>query len=624
MRNIFLIFAMLFFTCLNAQVSTHTVQPKETVYGLSKQYNISQKQLKDANPFLYERELMIGDVLTIPSTDDKSDELPVVDVKDYEDDDFYYKVIQPKENLYRISKDFGLEKEVIISLNPSIEERGLQIGDVIRIPKKDKKKPTEEKVPEGMHKIKLGETVYSIAKSYGLEMADIYAVNKNLQTDDLKPGSYIKIPENKTVVIVENYFQHKVENDEPIFSIMRKYDVSLSDLIKLNPELKNGLVEGMMLKVPMEKGAIIEEAQKKIVINDNNHSDREINIVWIMPFFMNNQAAFKGERKVAQDFYMGGKIALNELMKKGKRVNIRVLDDQNNKQVLDSFLDSEEMIKVDAIIGPFYQEMIAYTAERLSETNIPIFSPFINGEALERFENVYLATPREKEAANIIIDEMAKDYNGSQTVYIVTTSQEESIAKYVQDRFLEKFPNANLILTKNTNDLTLKKNIETNENGEDIVNYSPILAVLASENNNLGTQFVDKIISQNTEAQKGYSLFFVSALDVFDVRNESKINKLKEIGFIYTATRMVNTFGENEKKIIQLFDETYCQKPNKYMALGYDVVYDVIDRMDKSGKISKFDARRAETRLSSKIGYQQIKNAKAKLNKELRIIRLGN
>ena len=99
---------------------------------------------------------------------------------------------------------------------------------------------------------------------------------------------------------------------------------------------------------------------------------------------------------------------------------------------------------------------------------------------------------------------------------------------------------------------------------------------------------------------------------------------MKEVGFTYTATRLVNTFGNSEKVILQNFRDKYCTLPTKYMSLGYDVVYDVVDRMDKSGKISDFDAKRSETRLSSKIGYDKVENGNAKINRELRIIRLNN
>ncbi len=47
------ILALLLFvgaSALYAQQKTHTVQAKETVYGISKQYGVSQEELYKANP----------------------------------------------------------------------------------------------------------------------------------------------------------------------------------------------------------------------------------------------------------------------------------------------------------------------------------------------------------------------------------------------------------------------------------------------------------------------------------------------------------------------------------------------------------------------------------------------
>ena len=631
MKKLFVSISLIFSMLAVAQVKTHTVQAKETVYGISQLYGISQEALIQANSFLNERGLQIGDVLEIPG----QQELPEQEINDHEDDAFYYRVIRPKQTLYSLSKEYDVPQETIKSLNPFIEEKGLQINDVVRIPKKNKPSSgvTENiMVPEGMHLVKSGETVYSIAQQYNLEMADIYAANRDLQTEGLKQGALLKIPTNKTVAVPvsgDKYFQHEVEKEETVFSILRKYDITLEELIAENPELQNGLKEKMILKIPMKRGAKLEEAPKLVETNADNFKDNEINIVWMMPFFLDSPNSNKGERQVAQDFYMGGQIALERLMKAGKNINVEIVDVQGDTKNIDRFLDSPAIDRVDAIIGPFFQINVEHVARKLEKTDIPIFSPLINSESLESFNNVYLSTPRDEYAADLIINEMAEAYNGKQEVKILTTSKEENIANYIKTGFEKRFSGAKVTVTKNPSDLKLveHKTIKTVQEGEEIkeveeITYDPILAVLASENNNLGNQFVKTITEQNAESIDGFSVYFVPALDVFDTSNINNINALKEIGFTYTAIRLVNTFGANEKQILADFKDKYCMVPTKYMSIGYDVVYDVVDRMDKSGKISDFDAKRSETRLSSKFGYDKVDKGNARINKELRIIRL--
>lgn len=635
MKKIFFSVSFIFSLLAYSQVKTHTVQAQETVYGITHRYDITQEQLYKANPFLNERGLQIGDVLQIPGQADES-QLPQQEIADYEDNEFYYRVVKPKQTLYSLSKEYGISQETIKSLNPFIEEKGLQVNDIVRIPKKvgDKVNVTEQvpAVKEGMHLVKAGDTVYSIAQMYGLEMADIYAANRDLQTEGLKKDTYLVIPDKQKVTVSvptkgDKYFEHKVEKEETVFSLLNKYDITLDELLAVNPELQNGLREGMTLKIPMVKGAKLEEAPKIVTTGTDNFKDNEINLVLMMPFFLDTPNSHKGERQVAQDFYMGGQIALERLISSGKNINVKIIDVQGDKGSIDQFLDSEEIKRTDAIIGPFFEENLHHVAQKLEKTEIPVFSPVISSENLEPYKNIYLTTPRDEYAADLILDEMIKAYK-DQEVKILTTSKEEVIANRIKTGFEKKFRDAKVTVTKNPNDLKLKENktVTTSPEGEEteVFTYEPILAVLATENNSIGDQFVSTITKQDPANIEGFSVFFVPALDVFDTNNIKNINALKEVGFTYTATRLVNTFGNSEKVILQNFRDKYCTLPTKYMSLGYDVVYDVVDRMDKSGKISDFDAKRSETRLSSKIGYDKVENGNAKINRELRIIRLNN
>ena len=138
MKKLFISVSLLFASLAFSQVMQHNVQPKETIYGISKQYGITQDALINANPFLKNRELQIGDVLDIPSKNGVKPTTETVEtpkVEDYEDTNFYYRVVKPKETVYRLAKAYKVTQESINSLNPFIKERGLQVGDVVRIAK---------------------------------------------------------------------------------------------------------------------------------------------------------------------------------------------------------------------------------------------------------------------------------------------------------------------------------------------------------------------------------------------------------------------------------------------------------------------------------------------------------
>src|SRR5690606_17251132 len=252
------IFFLIGFT-LFAQEKRHTVEPKETVYGISKQYGISQDELKDANPFLKQRDLQIGDVLVIPGTkEDDGQIISNVSVPEevfipQEDENFIYIEVKSKQTIYSLTKEYDISEAALKSLNPQLNQ-GLKAGDIIRIPKKKENAPSETPVvPEGMHLVQRGETIFSLAKLFGVSEDELYISNPSLQTEGLKVGSFIFIPQkgNSKAVIQDGFIEHTVKPGETVYSITKRYKISFADLLKHNPELQNGLKAGMVLKIPL-------------------------------------------------------------------------------------------------------------------------------------------------------------------------------------------------------------------------------------------------------------------------------------------------------------------------------------------------------------------------------------
>jgi len=106
------------------------VEPGNTLYGLSKKYNVSIDSILKANPDLNPGSIPLGYPVNIPI-----DPIALVFAPPSGPDDgipVFYR-IQPKETLYRISKVYlGTSPETIISLNPRVSD-GLSIGQVIHL-----------------------------------------------------------------------------------------------------------------------------------------------------------------------------------------------------------------------------------------------------------------------------------------------------------------------------------------------------------------------------------------------------------------------------------------------------------------------------------------------------------
>lgn len=110
---------------------THIVAPKETLFGLSKQYQVSVEAIQKANQETLANGLQIGQELIIPQNSDHSPTENVVLSKTTHQ-------VVAKESLFSIARQYNVSVQDLENLNKDILINGLQIGQTISIPNKEK------------------------------------------------------------------------------------------------------------------------------------------------------------------------------------------------------------------------------------------------------------------------------------------------------------------------------------------------------------------------------------------------------------------------------------------------------------------------------------------------------
>jgi LysM repeat protein len=131
----------------------HKVVAKETLYSLSRDFNVSVDEIKAANPELATKGLQIGQVVKIPKgktvdvQQSTSVEAPVVrseksketSVEQAQNNSSNSEVIthkvEPKETLYSLSRKYNIPVDQIKSQNEDLLKNGLQIGQTLTIKK---------------------------------------------------------------------------------------------------------------------------------------------------------------------------------------------------------------------------------------------------------------------------------------------------------------------------------------------------------------------------------------------------------------------------------------------------------------------------------------------------------
>ncbi len=112
-----------------------------------------------------------------------------------------------------------------------------------------------------------GETIYRISTKYGIPISDLLELNPQLESG-LKTGQMLLIPyapEKKPAPEIDDNQYHTVEKGETFFSISRKYNIPVGELLKANNiELKAGQ------KIVLKKGP--STTVKQTEENDNSTS----------------------------------------------------------------------------------------------------------------------------------------------------------------------------------------------------------------------------------------------------------------------------------------------------------------------------------------------------------------
>jgi LysM repeat protein len=161
--------------------------------------------------------------------------------------------VETKETLFSISRKYGVALLSVVENNPGADS-GLDIGQEIKVPYSPNNRT---KTKEGtIHRVGPKETLYSIAKQYGVTVEDLKNWN-NLSNAGLKLGQELlikdrqvetklvdtkqpetKLPENK----LQN--RHTVAKGETLYSIARAYGVTVSQLKDWNALTSNDLPLG--------------------------------------------------------------------------------------------------------------------------------------------------------------------------------------------------------------------------------------------------------------------------------------------------------------------------------------------------------------------------------------------
>lgn len=560
-----LIFFGLFFQT-NAQV--HKVERRESLTDIARQYNLTPFEIQELNPHA-KNGIEEGEVLRL------SEKIPL-GIQLY---DAYQ--VGRKETLFSIARQFGVSVEDLKKHNPVLQKNGLKNRQIILIPVQYKDQYGKATAPTFTYTVKPKDTKWRVAYLHGMTMQELDSLNPDLR-EVIKPGQVLKVlHEEKNILSVtdERFSLYEVKPKETLYSLTKKWQLTEAQLLSLNPELKNGLKAGMILKIPaQEKSETVTETPVTSLADNFTHS-KSINLTFLMPFDIPDMEKdttftyakrYKTDRNlnVVLDFMSGAQIAIDSARAMGLDVSVDIFDTENDARKVSQIIRSRRLNEKDAIIGPLYQKNIEQAGEELKGSKALLFSPLSN-RAFNLRDNCFQTIPPPEILEEGMLNFM-KSYYKDQNVIFITDQK-----SFSKTQALRNSLSAGLVITPDTTGLVKPGLIKSALDFE-----KDNWVVLISEN----LKLISTVVPKLNEFLKDYKITLLTTdRNRYFEGDEVQSTHLANLNFHFPS---VDRPFQNEKG--NLFVKNYREKnyvaPNKFAFRGFELTLDVLMRLSSYEK----------------------------------------
>ena len=600
----------------NSDFIDYQVKRGETKFGLSKRFGVSIAMLEEQNPHIINM-LQTGHIIKIDKT--LKSKPRASNTNEH--------IVVKGETLWGISKQYAVNLDALIAANSDELSEFLQIGQALILPDDN---TINQSSSEGQYIVKRGETKYGLAKRFNMTIAELEENNPQI-IPMLMAGHKLDVTNttstNETPAIVTNvieepeseinevdkeeeeeeelaetadsetklnpiesntddvYVDYIIQPQETLYSLSKKANLTIGELINLNPELVIAVKKGDVIKMPVVSGQVVDDInltqvdslksltpeitnKNKSLVSDLDFSEKN-GIYFYLPFSDRefNSSRFR-QKSVSQDlqkyfeFYEGAQMAIDSAKALNLKFDVTLVkkkDQTNSKFEIIVNDDNTE----NAIVIPFLENNIRYP-EIISNKNVPIIDIQSNVAAYPNTK-VYKAIPSEQFQKTKTLKYLARKKNAN--IMFISDLEESRnrslILKTIPDAKFLKVDNAGFF-NNNQLDETLKK-------GQ--LNY----VILDSQQTIIFLNTTTTLMGRLSEYD--IQLVLINS-ELLAKQNEASKMRYKILKLIYPTIALkedLKDLNDFEDK----YELMYQTKPSRNALIGFDVTLDILLRLSQ-------------------------------------------
>lgn len=414
----------------------YNVGHAEGFYSLTRRFNVSQQEIEKYNPET-KAGLKNGQRILIPV---QSDSIPAKSTSEQ----YFIHTVQPGETLNALSRTYQVSVNDIMALNPGMD-KSLIIGHEVRIPQAANLYVSSES-DYLYHTIEPKETLFSVARKYNTTMKDIVNDNPGLNENTFAVGKVIRIGKGEQAslssepVAAFSTTTYQVQKKETLYSISRKFDVSLTSLLELNPGISR-VKAGDTIRIPVtaDNSTAIQSnpsetaQQMHEILSETSRISKEdrISVVLLLPLQLYNSVVNSAMQNRYLEFYEGFLMAVDSLKEEGASLDLHVFDTDSKK--MSDILARPEVANASLIIGPADNALLSEVCRFADQHGINVVNPFtFDAEAAENNPHLFqLNTPNSYLYAESSI-EFANIFRDNTIVFLKEAGKTEEKKEFVE------------------------------------------------------------------------------------------------------------------------------------------------------------------------------------------------